>query len=254
MVAPPGELKMPQKRYHFPDLKLCCRSLAEHIVEIALQCVAEKGKFTFVVAGGETPRPLYQFLAATPFVEQMPWQQTHLFWGDERCVPADHPDSNYRMVTEELRIESLPAKPTLHQMPGEVSPSVGAATSENELRRFFCDKNSNHSIFSPPVFDLVLLGLGSDGHTASLFPNAKVLAEKTGWVASTPPGILAPQVDRLTLTLPVFNNATEVVFLAAGKNKIGIIDRILADRLSSLDYPAALINPTGKLLWYTADA
>ena len=254
MAAFSGRLKMSPERYNFPTLDLCCRDLAEHIIDTARQCVADSGVFTLVASGGSTPKPLYRLLASPPFVEQMPWQQTHLFWGDERCVDADHPDSNYRMVKAELLPRTLPTAPTIHRMPGEMLPTEGAKAYEKDLRNFF--SNGNNHIKEPlqPVFDLILLGLGDDGHTASLFPNSPALTEKTKWVTATPPGVLPPQVNRLTLTLPVINNAAEVIFLAAGEKKKALIDRILNHRLSSLKYPAALVAPQGKLLWYNVDA
>lgn len=240
------------QRHDFATLNQCCRSLAEHIVATARQCVAQRDLFTLVASGGSTPKSLYRLLAAPGFAEQMPWQQTHLFWGDERCVAADHPDSNFRMVKEALLAQGGPVAPTVHRMPGEMTPREGAAAYEKELRTFF--GSGGHETISWPVFDLILLGLGSDGHTASLFPDSPALAEQTRWVTATSPGILDPQVDRLTLTIPTINNGTEVIFLVAGAEKKALAERILTDRQASTLYPAARITSQSKLLWYIADA
>ena len=240
------------KRHDFATLDQCCHALAEHIVATARKCVKENGRFTIAASGGSSPKPLYRLLAAPEFGEQMPWQQTHLFWGDERCVAADHPDSNYNMVHNTLLKSGGVASPTIHRMPGELPPKEGAAAYEKELRNFFDNGKSPKG--SWPTFDLILLGLGSDGHTASLFPGSPALAEQTRWVTATPPGVLDPQVDRLTLTIPAINNATEVIFLVAGTEKKILVDRIFADRQNYLEYPAARITPQATLLWYVADA
>ena len=245
---------MNPEQYTFKTLDLCCRAMAEHIVKTAKQCVETKGVFTFVASGGSTPKTLYRLLAAPPFVEKMPWDKTHLFWGDERCVAVDNPDSNYKMVSHELLTGNLPKAVTSHRMKGEMPPEEGAADYEKELQNFFSNNVNGDKITQPPVFDLILLGLGSDGHTASLFPGAQALLEKELWVTATPPGVLAPQVYRLTLTLPVINNANEVIFLAAGENKKSLIHEIITRRQSALQYPAALVAPQGKLFWYTASS
>ena len=239
------------KRHDFSTLDQCCQALAEHIVTTAQECVAERGCFTLAAAGGATPKPLYRLLATPQFAKRMPWQQTHLFWGDERCVAADHPDSNYRMLQEELLAHTFPATCTIHRMPGEMAPQKGAAAYEEELRKFF--STGRKEPLAWPVFDLILLGLGSDGHTASLFPNSPALSEKTKWVTATPPGVLEPQVDRLTLTLPVINNSAEVIFLVAGEEKKTLVERILGHQQSPAGYPAGRISPQGKLHWYIAD-
>lgn len=239
------------KKHHFANLDQCCHALAEQIVASARRRVAERNRFSLVAAGGSTPKPLYRLLAGE-FHEQMPWPQTHLFWGDERCVAADHPDSNFRMVQETLLAAPGMRQPTVHRMQGEMTPHEGAAAYEKDLRIFF--NQDNDETLSWPAFDLILLGLGSDGHTASLFPDSPALAEQTKWVTATAPGMLAPQVERLTLTIPAINNAQEVIFLVAGPEKKRLVDRILAHRQASDQYPAAHISPQKKLLWYIADA
>ena len=242
---------MVTKRYNFPTINKCCRTLAEHIVTLAQQCVRDNGEFTIAASGGSTPRSLYRLLATPPFVDRMPWLQTHLFLGDERCVKPEHPDSNYRMIKEELLSQPLPAKCTIHRMMGEMRPEDGAIAYEQELHKFF-SKDTNRP--TPwPSFDMILLGLGIDGHTASLFPNSPALSEKKRWVTSTPPGILDPQVDRLTLTIPVINNASEVAFLVAGEKKHSLIEYILAQNQPISQYPASYISPQDKLSWFIAD-
>ncbi len=217
----------------------------------AQQCVAQRGRFTLVASGGSTPQPLYRLLATLPFAHRMPWSQTHLFWGDERCVTADHPDSNYRLVKEELLAQGLLPTANIHRMVGEIPAATGAANYEEELRNFFVSHGDEAITW--PVFDLILLGLGSDGHTASLFPNSSALNEKTKWVTATPPGVLAPQVHRLTLTLPVLNNSAEVIFLVAGAKKKTLVEQIISHRQGQAEYPAGYIKPQGKLHWYIAE-
>ena len=220
---------------------------AEEFVGQAGQAVGEKGFFTVALSGGSTPRSLYSLLATgdrTPFRKQLAWDKVHFFWGDERHVPPEHPDSNYRMALESM-LSKVPVPPeNVHRIKAE-SPSAGKAADEYEgtLREFF--KLSAEEL---PRFDLVLLGLGPDGHTASLFPGSEALHESRRLV-------LAPWVEkfhayRITLTPPILNNASSVIFLVSGQEKAETVQAILqADPLSKR-YPAQLICPAqGRLLW-----
>ncbi len=182
----------------------------------AVRLFREASPRTLVLAGGETPRPIYKRLAR----EKYAWDEVDVFFGDERCVPPDHPDSNYRMANETL-LSFVPAR--VHRMPGE---SCDAETYERELREFFG---------GVPRFDLVFLGLGADGHTASLFPGDAALDEKERWVVR----VLRPDHERLTLTPPVLSTARLAVFLVAGAEKRDALRRmtagedILANRVSA---------------------
>jgi len=172
----------------------------------------------------------------------------HLFWGDERCVPPDHPESNYRMVREALlrKIEFPPQN--IHRMAGEKDPDTAAAEYEQELRNFF------QTTAPAPAFDLVLLGLGEDGHTASLFPGSTTLKETTRWVATA--YVERLHAHRLSLTLPVINAAAQVSFLVAGEGKSPIVKALLGKDSNPARYPAGQVRPvTGELTWFlTQDA
>jgi len=221
---------------------------AEEFVRLARQAIQTAGRFTVALSGGSTPKALYARLALPAYAEQIPWHRVHLFWGDERCVAPDHPESNYGMVQESLLSKiNIPAE-NVHRMPGEKEPQIAAVEYEAELKRFF--ELSDGAL---PRFDLILLGLGEDGHTASLFPGSEALNETDHLVAAT--YLEKLKAHRLTLTLPVLNEGAEVVFLIAGASKAGIVKELLGRQESAMSYPAAKIQPrNGKLIWMiTAD-
>ncbi len=244
---------MNRNRDDFPTLAECCQQAARQVVAVARGCVADRGRFNLVLSGGSTPAPLYQLLARPPLVEEMPWSRTHLFWGDERCVPPDHPDSNYHLARENLiRHLDIPTG-NVHRMAGDLDPATGALAYQGMLRDFF--RQGSGPANSPPSFDLVLLGMGVDGHTASLFPTTAVLNEREKWVAAVPPPSLPPHVARLTLTLPLLNQARTVFFLVAGPEKRPMVDAILAAAPEDMAvrYPAALVSPRDEIHWYVAE-
>ncbi|HXV11083.1 MAG TPA: 6-phosphogluconolactonase [Burkholderiales bacterium] len=204
--------------------------------------VAASGRFCVVFPGGRTPMPLFAALRSTPWVEKAPWRDTHFFWSDERCVPADHPDSNYGLAHRELLSQVPIPAGHVHRAPTEIGSAEQAALAwEHALREFF-GAPAGTAVF--PEFDLVILGVGADGHTASLFPGAPALNVSGRWVAATAP-IGTPPVPRLTLTLPVFNHAREVLFLAAGPDKRKIVDSAVA----GADVPASRIHPRRDPVW-----
>ncbi|MEP7008906.1 MAG: 6-phosphogluconolactonase [Acidobacteriota bacterium] len=237
------------------DREELARTAAEQLVRSAARAVAARGRFSLALSGGSTPRDLYHLLAQEPLAAAMPWSGVHLFWGDERCVPPDHEESNFRMVREALleaqldpnKRPSIPAE-NIHRIETELpDPAEAAARYEADLRAFFGLKGTE-----APRFDLVLLGLGTDGHTASLFPG-------TGAVAISDRLCFALWVERLatwriTLSLPVFLAARSVAFLAAGIDKAEKIQAILgedAPRLPPDELPAAAVRPTmGELTWW----
>ena len=226
----------------FADRAALVEAAARLFAETAAAAAAARGRFCAALSGGSTPRPLYERLAADPYGRGLPWEAIHLFWGDERCVAPDDPRSNYGMVRRAL-LDRVPVPPgNVHPMDGEAEPPRGAAAYEAELRRFFPDA-------ALPWFDLVLLGLGRDGHTASLFPGSPVLETRDRLVAWVPAP--APGPDRLTLTLPVINQAGRVLFLVAGAEKAGILARVLARGEADASLPAARVRPVrGQLLWF----
>ena len=209
----------------------------------AAQAVSLRGRFTAALCGGKTPVALYSILAKPPYLSQIPWARVHLFWGDERCVPPDHTDSNYRMVRE-LLLDHVPIPPAnIHRMPGEMDPVEAAALYERGRREFFVPHGAGF-----PVFDFILLGLGEDGHTASLFPGTRAIHESARWV-------LCHYVDaqkgwRITLTPPVINSARMVVFLTAGSGKAAVLKDILEGPYRPDSLPAQVVRPAGgELLW-----
>jgi len=228
------------------DAEAVAGEAAEELAGAAARAVAERGRFTLALAGGSTPRRLYALLASpdAPFRARVPWDRTHVFFGDERAVPPEHPDSNYRMAREALLAHVAPA--SVHRIRAE---QPGAAEAyEAELRAFFGVPTGD----DPPSLDLVLLGLGPDGHTASLFPGDAVLEEARRWVATTLGARLGTR--RTTLTLPVLNRARAVVFLVAGPEKAGALRRVLAPEPGAELLPAARVRPDrGSVLWL-ADA
>ena len=224
------------------------RRAAAQWVALAATAIQSRGRFTVALSGGSTPKTLYSLLATPEFREKIDWNRVHLFWGDERCVPPDHPESNYRMVREALlrKIEFPPQN--IHRMAGEKDPDTAAAEYEQELRNFF------QTTAPAPAFDLVLLGLGEDGHTASLFPGSTMLKETTRWVATA--YVERLHAHRLSLTLPVINAAAQVSFLVAGEGKSPIVKALLGKDSNPARYPAGQVRPvTGELTWFlTQDA
>lgn len=221
-------------------------AVAERFVEYEHPFHGEPRRFSVALAGGNTPRRVYELLATERFKHRVEWSQVHFFFGDERCVPADHPDSNYAMAYDTLISKvPIPAK-NVHRIIGEAKPEEGARLYENHLRTFFPG-------VSWPRFDLVFLGMGADGHTASLFPGSAGLKEKSKWVMATRMEKL--KQDRITLTAPVFNHAAHVLFLVTGKEKAPQLATVLNESLGSTGLPAQEIKPiNGSLEWYIDEA
>jgi 6-phosphogluconolactonase len=219
---------------------------ADEFLRLARQAIQLAGRFTVALSGGSTPKALYTLLAAPGVAQRISWNRVHLFWGDERCVPPDHPESNYRMVRECLLAHiQIPAE-NVHRMAGEKKPQIAELEYEAELQRHFELQGG-----ALPRFDLVLLGLGEDGHTASLFPGSEVLNDIDHLVAIEYAEKLHSQ--RLTLTLPVLNEGAEVVFLVAGASKAAIVNDLLGGKANTTNYPAARVQPRdGKLIWMIA--
>ena len=224
----------------FDDPEAMSRAAAELLVSIARQAVAARGRFSVALSGGGTPRRTYELLATAPYREQVDWSRTHFFWGDERCVPTDDHRSNARLAREAL-LGQVPIPPgQVHPMDCRPSPEEGARRYEVMLREFFAP--------AAPCFDLILLGLGDNGHTASLFPGTPALTESERWVAA----VYVPQQElvRLTLTAPLINGAAAVAFLVAGAAKAAVVREVIQGPRDPLRLPAQLINPQrGELYW-----
>ncbi len=217
------------------------RRLAEIFSDIAVKSASARRRFTVALSGGDTPRPLHRLLAVSPYAERLPWSMTHVFWVDERCVPIDDDASNFGKAQKDL-IEKVPIPVAqIHPMHTGRASETEAAAYEKLLKTELAS-----GLPEIPSFDLMLLGLGADGHTASLFPEKDFRKNKHRWVMAVRGG--NPDVDRLTLTLPVINQAKTVVFMAAGKSKAGILKAVFEDRLPEL--PASHVNPVnGRLIW-----
>jgi 6-phosphogluconolactonase len=233
--------------YRFDDLEALARGAAEAVAGAAARAVAEHGRFTIALAGGSTPRRLYALLAdpRAPFRTRIPWGRVHVFFGDERHVPPNDPDSNYRLAREALLDHVRPG--SVHRMRGDLPDAAAAAAAyEEELERFF---GASAADGTPPTLDLVLLGLGPDGHTASLFPGSAALEERRRWVAA--PWITRLRAHRLTLTLPVLDRAREVLFLVAGADKADALAQVLGGGDGDAPLPAARVRPEGGApRWY----
>jgi len=220
---------------------------ADLVIQAARDAIAQRGRFTFVLSGGSTPKKTYNLLAEADRAAAVDWSHTFLFFGDERFVPAEDPRSNFGMVRKIL-LARIPIPPSnVYPIPLQERNAGEAARAYSEkLATFFSPPKSA----IPPRFDLIFLGMGSDGHTASLFPFADALYVTDRWATWTSPGITPPPVDRITLTYPVFNAARRVVFLVAGRNKAVALRDILEGQAQREDRPAAGVQPAdGTLTW-----
>ena len=235
---------MKRKIEQAPDFEELVRVAALTIVKVAQEAIANHGKMAFALAGGSTPKKLYTLLAADPFRSQIPWGSIHFFWGDERHVPPDHQDSNYRMARETLLAHVPVPEDHVHRIPSELQNAEKvAARYEQELREHF-----QLAPGQKPRFDLILLGLGPDGHTASLFPGTQAVHDTTGLVAS--PWVDKFSTFRITLTPPVLNEAAHVIFLVSGHDKAEALRSVLEGPYHPDIFPAQIINPAqGQLIW-----
>jgi 6-phosphogluconolactonase len=230
-----------------PDLVSLSRAVLEETFPIIQEAVTKRGRFAIALSGGHTPGKMYSLWAQTEqYRNKTPWDRVHLFWSDERFVPADDPRSNYRMARETLISQvPIPAE-NVHPMPTNLSsPEECARAYETELLKFFGSE--------PPAFDVQLLGIGDEGHTASLFPGSPELGEKVRWVAAVRVAAEPPQ--RITLTPVVLNQGRNTFFLVAGEGKRAILSAI-RDELASKpsQYPAARIHPAREPVWFLDQA
>lgn len=225
----------------FESLDELTRAAAEEVARAAASAVAERGRFTWALSGGSTPRPLYHLLASDPCRERLPWSAIHLFWGDERHVPPDHPESNFRMAREAM-IDRAPVPPgNVHRVGAEDADARRAAAAyESVLRSFFGLAPGEW-----PAFDLLLLGLGPDGHTASLFPGSPALRERDHLVAA--PWVEAQRSFRITLTPPVLNHGRLALFLVSGEDKADALRAVIEGEREPDRYPAQAVE--GNCLW-----
>ena len=217
------------------------KQAAEIFVASARRSVDKRGRFALAISGGSTPRRMHKMLAREPYFLKVPWGKTHIFWVDERCVPENDPASNYGVAQKDI-LDRVPIPKTqVHFMRGRLAPENGVQNYVKILVDFFHIK---YDAF--PIFDLIFLGIGTDGHTASLFPGQRVLDEKEKMIVAVKGG--DPNVDRISMTLPLLNQARHIVFLITGKEKAGTVQAVLGDRKIRL--PAQKIRPlNGQLTW-----
>jgi len=227
------------------DAEAMCKAVAETLVQHIGKTLQAHDVYSIALSGGSTPRRLYTLLVDDPRLSgQIPWERVHFFWGDERHVTPDHPESNYRMAFEAM-LSRAPIPPAnIHRMRAEESDASKAAEDyAHDIRRFFGITNGEM-----PRFNCVLLGMGSDGHTASLFPGSPSLNEKKRLVMAN--WIEKFNAYRITLTVPVFNNADLILFLVSGGEKAGALKTVLEGDDELDRYPAQLIQPSrGALIW-----
>jgi 6-phosphogluconolactonase len=223
-----------------PDPAALADTAARYIVETSQQAIDARGVFSLALSGGSTPRDLHRRLASPPLAQQIDWSRVQIFFGDERCVPPEDPQSNYRMAQETLlSLVPVPAV-NVHRMRGELPPEDAAADYERQLKDFFKGDE--------PSLDLILLGMGDNGHTASLFPGLSAVREQHRWVVAEE----VPEVDmwRLSLTPVVLNLAREDMFLVAGAAKASMLQQVLEGPYAPDERPAQVVRPTpGQVIW-----
>lgn len=226
----------------FESVEALCAGAAEEFVRRSSSAIARHGRFTIALSGGNTPRLLFSQLADPRNRRRVRWNRVHFFWGDERAVPPDHGDSNFGLASRTLLSPVAIPEENVHRIHAELGSDQAADAYEHELRHFFGLVEGEL-----PRFDLIFLGLGEDGHTASLFPGADAVDEQRRLVTST----CVPRLEtaRITLTLPVLNHGACVLFLVAGEAKAQVLRRVL-ESPPSAGYPASLVQPDGELLWF----
>jgi 6-phosphogluconolactonase len=237
------------------DAAELAREAARRFAELAVAFTSDAGRFTVALSGGSTPKAMFQILAEKPFADSPPWRSIHFFWGDERCVPPDHAESNYRMANETLLSKVPVPRENIFRIPAEDEDHERAAANYSEtIRRFFKPVTTAPGAEPEwPRLDLVFLGMGADGHTASLFPGTTALCAD-GSVA------VANYVDklqswRITLTAEAINRARNVIFLVAGADKAPALKEIIKGPRNPKQYPSQLIKPSqGALLWMVDEA
>jgi len=229
----------------FPGVDALAHAGAELIATAAAQSIAARDVFHLVLSGGSTPRAIFSLLNREPYAQKIHWEKVHLWWGDERSVPPVHPDSNYRMAYDTF-IKYLPIPEShVHRIKAELPARQAAQAYELLLREIFVSEPF-------PVFDLVLLGMGEDGHTASLFPHTSALSEKAEWVTEN----FVAKLDawRITLTAPVINAARQVVILVSGESKAQPLKAVLQSPYEPEFYPIQLVQPENGTKTWLLDA
>jgi len=228
----------------YPSKKELIIATTEKIIDTIEQSIQKHGLCNIALSGGNTPYDIYSLLAENSYRDSVDWSCVHLFWGDERMVSPDHPDSNYGMTRQTLLAHIAIPEDNVHRIRGEIAPEQ-ASIEYTELLHDHFKKDSSH-------FDLILLGIGEDGHTASLFPGTDAVVENNQPVTA----VFVPKFNtwRVTMTLPVLNAAREIIFLASGSSKSNIVQRILSIEQPTKDIPATLVNPENGMVHWMMDS
>jgi len=225
----------------YSDRETLSHAAAERFVSLAHAAVLSHGRFATALSGGSTPRRFYSLLGMPLYRDSIDWKRVHIFWTDERCVAPSHEDSNYKLAADAFLLKAALPGENIHRIRGEEGPALAAAEYQEVLRRYFIGSQK-------PGFDLVVLGAGVDGHTASLFPGSPLLQESSREVV--PVYLEKPGVSRVSLTLPMINQAADVFFLVSGEDKADIVYEILKFN-NQKQYPAGLVQPVdGILTWF----
>lgn len=226
----------------YKDAQETTIALADWITSLIQKTVEVKDKFTIALSGGETPKKLYQTLASDPYREKINWNKLHIFWGDERCVPFDDERSNAKMAYDNLITKVKVPSEQVHKIWTDIDPHESAKQYEKLLHQYFDDKQIS--------YDLVLLGMGGDGHTLSLFPGSEILQDHTSWVTAVHS---KEKGDRITLMPSIVNRSSAVAFFVTGENKAKVLQQVLEGH--ERFYPAQLIQPlNGELHWFADSA
>jgi len=236
----------------FDSLSSLSRAVAEQFVEAARDAIAARGRFVVALSGGSTPRTLYEQLAAPGFADRIDWTKLLVLWGDERCVNPDDPRSNYGLARSAL-LDHVPIPGSnVRRIEGERGPHAAADDYERVLGEVFGLHAGRGEM---PCFDLILLGLGKDGHTASLFAGSPALREEKRWAVDVTMADMDPRVPRVTLAIPVLNAARRVWFLVSGQGKREALRAVMRGApVHSAPYPAGLVRPRGELVWFVDEA
>jgi 6-phosphogluconolactonase len=234
----------------FENAQKTAAAAAERFVELAKKAIKDHGQFFVAFSGGSTPRPMYQLLGQKALQNRIEWNKVQVFWSDERCVPPDDDQSNYHMTRMSL-LDHIPLpEENIHRIKGELDPDAAAAQYEKAIHEVFgMSQEEKHDLPVFPRFDLVMLGLGENGHTASLFPNTRALEEEKRWAVAN----FIPEMDswRITFTYPLINHAAHIIFLVTGEKKAQIFHELLEGDNEQLEYPALGIEPLdGTLEWF----
>jgi 6-phosphogluconolactonase len=229
----------------FKDAEAVSQAAAGRFVQLAKQAIASQDYFTVALSGGSTPKRVHELLAQAPYRDEVDWKKVHVFWGDERCVPLSDPQSNAKMAFDTLLNHVPIPREQIYIMVGDIDPAESAAQYEALLKKQFPDR--------VPVFDLIFLGMGDDGHTASLFPGTQALQEKAHWVKEN--WVEKLNTYRITLTAPVINQADAILFLVAGAGKAQVLHEVLEGPHHPELLPSQLIRPSNsEAVWLIDEA